>query len=146
MELWGWLTHNWIDLLTAIGLFLTAYSLHSETKTRRVANLLILTQNHRELWSDFSDRPDLTRVLDASADITREPITRDEKIFVNTVILHIHASYQAMRNGLVIKPEGVRRDVSSLLNLPIFEIVWEETKVLQNDDFVVFVESCRNRE
>ena len=60
------------------------------------------------------------------------------------VIQHANGVYQAMQNGLVIKPEGVRRDVSSFFSLPIPKTVWEKVKVLQNDDFAAFVESCRN--
>jgi hypothetical protein len=49
-----------------------------------------------------------------------------------------------MQSKLVIKQEGFRRDVGEFFALPIPREIWETTKVVQNDDFVVFVESCRN--
>jgi hypothetical protein len=30
------------------------------------------------------------------------------------------------------------------MSLPIPRAIWEKVKVVQNDDFVAFVESCRN--
>ncbi len=53
MGILRWLAENWFTLLNVIGivggLFFTGHSLRSETKTRRVANLLSLTQAHRDI-------------------------------------------------------------------------------------------------
>src|ERR1700729_1767635 len=88
-----WLAQNWVIALNAVGviggLFFTAISFRSETKTRRVANLLTITTNHREIWNEFSIRPELRRVLNPLADIAKNPITREEEEFVNMVILHV---------------------------------------------------------
>ncbi len=43
-----------------------------------------------------------------------------------------------------ISPEGLRRDVWQFFVLPIPQRVWSGIKVMQDDDFVVFVDSCRN--
>jgi hypothetical protein len=148
MAIWDWIANNWFNLLSSAGiiggLWFTAVSLHSETKTRRVANLLTVIQNHRELWSDFYRSPQLSRVMDASVDIVRQPVTREEDRFVKLVIQHLNGVFQAMQNALVIKPEGVRRDVYSFFSLPIPKAVWQNARILQNDDFVAFVEACRN--
>ena len=144
----GWLVENWFTFLNATGviggLFFTAISLRSETKTRRIANLLTITAHHREVWKEFINHPELARVLDASADLIRQPITRDEEIFTNIIFLHISGAYYAMQDELVIKLEGLRRDVAQFIALPIPQKIWEATKLLQNDDFVKFVEACRN--
>ena len=49
-----------------------------------------------------------------------------------------------MRDELTIPPEGLRRDVWQFFSLPIPQWVWNRVKVMQDDDFVVFVEACRN--
>src|SRR4051794_21584651 len=107
MDVFPWTTGNWMGLLNAVGVvvgrFVTAFALRSETKTRRIANLLAITQSHRELWKEFLGRPELARVLVASVDLAKQPITREEEIFVNLVILHISSVYYATKNGLVIK-------------------------------------------
>lgn len=144
----GWVFENGFNLLNAVGviggLCFTAFSLRSETKTRRIANLLSITANHREVWKEFSHNPQLKRVLDASANLLKQPVTPDEEIFVNLVLLHTSSVYYAMKDQLVVKLEGLRRDVSQFLSLPIPRTIWEKSKLVQNDDFVAFVESCRN--
>ncbi len=143
----AWITRNWFDILSAVGiigsLLFTAVSLRSETKTRRIANLLTITVNHRELWKDFSNRPGLSRVLEAAPALKKRGVTREEEIFVNMVILHLSSVYHATKDELVIKLEGLRRDVWWFFSLPIPQAIWEKTKILQNDKFVEFVEKCR---
>lgn len=144
----AWVLEKWFDLLSAVGiigrLFFTAVSLRSETKTRRIANLLTITANYREIWKQFLIRPDFARVLDANADLIKQPVTRAEEIFVNQVVQQIGSVYYAMNDELVIKVEGLRRDISQFFTAPIPAAVWERTKRLQNDRLVAFIESCRN--
>ena len=148
MGFFPWIIENAFTLLNAIGivggLLFTGYSLHSETKTRRVANLLALTEAHRNIWKEHLKYPQLSRVLEPRVDRSKEPITRKEEIFVNLVIQHLSVVFHTMQDELTIKPEGWRRDVASFFSLPIPLHVWERLKVAQNDRFVAFVEACRN--
>jgi len=143
-----WIADNWVNILNAVGvvggLFFTATSIRSGAKTQRVANLLTVTSNHREIWKEFSNRPELARILDATVDLTKQPVTPDEAEFVNSVILHVSSVYYAMKDGIVVTLEGLRRDVCAFFSLPIPRAVWEKRKVFQNADFVKFVESCQN--
>lgn len=143
-----WLTENWFTYLNAIGvvggLCFTGYSIHSDAKTRRVANLLTLTQSHRDVWKELFHNPRLKRILDSKVDINKQPLTQEEEVFVTLVIQHVSIVYHAMRDELTIPPEGLRRDVWSFFSLPIPSAVWNKIKVLQNDAFVDYVEACRN--
>lgn len=120
-----------------------AASLRSETKTRRVANLLTITANYREVWKEFFHSAELIRLIDPSADVVKKPVTPAEKYFVNMIISHTSSMYEALKDELVTKQDGLRRDVGSFLSLPIPQAVWEKTKVFQNADFVAFVGKCR---
>jgi hypothetical protein len=143
-----WILQNWFNLFSAIGiiagLWFTAFSLRSETKTRRIANLLTITANHREIWKEFLNNPKLARVRDAAADTAKQPVTDAERVFVNLVIQHINSVYYAMSDQLVVKYEGLARDIAQFLSLPIPKAVWEKTKQFQNDALVRFIEECRN--
>ncbi len=143
-----WLAENWFTLLNAIGvvggLSFTGHSLRSETKTRRIANLLALTQGHRDIWKQVFKHPQLSRILNSKADTSVVEVTREEEIFVNLVIQHLSLVFHATCDELTIKPEGLRRDVWWFFSLPIPLAVWETAKILQNDKFVAFVENCRN--
>ncbi len=63
---------------------------------------------------------------------------------MNLVVLQISSVFEALKTGLVIKQEGLRRDVWWFISLPIPKAVWEKGTVLQNDDFAAYVEACRN--
>jgi hypothetical protein len=148
MQSLHWLADNWFTYLNALGvvggLCFTGYSLHSETKTRKIANLLTLAQSHREVWKEVLREPKLNRVLSVDVDTDREPVTREEEIFVTLVIQHLGIVFRAMKSDLTIDPEGLRRDVWQFFSLPIPLRVWNRIKVMQDDDFVAFVEACRN--
>lgn len=142
-----WIFAHGMDLLSAIGvvgsLLFTAFSLREETKTRRVGNLLTLTQNHREVWSILFRYPALYRVLDSRVDLLKQPATREELIFINLVVKHLSAVFEAMRDGLLVRPEGMRRDVAWFFSLPLPAALWEKLRPTQDQDFIEFVEKCR---
>ena len=140
-----WLADNWFDLFSSAGiiggLWFTAISLYSETKTRRIANLLTVTANYREIWKEFFCTPALARVIDPTADISNMPVTPAEELFVGLIISHINSVFYASNDKLVVKWEGLRRDVGLFFSLPVPKAVWQKTKPLQNQDFAAFIES-----
>ena len=140
-----WVTENWFNLFSSAGiiggLWFTAVSLHSETKTRRIANLLTLTANYREVWKEFFRSPELARVIEPLADVEKQPVTPAEEFFVHMVISHTSSVYEALKDELLTKQEGLRRDVRSFFSLPVPKAVWTRTKLLQNQDFAAFIES-----
>ena len=147
MEVFHWIAENWFNALSAVGvicgLFFTAYSIRSETKTRKIANLIAMTANHREVWKELFQRPELVRVVDASADVDARSITAQEETFVSMVVIHVSSVYEALKDELLIKQEGLRRDVGLFFSLPIPRTIWDRIKLAQNQDFVAFVEMCR---
>ena len=122
------------------GLLFTALSLRGETKARRFANLLTLTQHHREIWSQLLERPELARVLKADAELTATPVTEAEGVFVNLLVLYMNSVYAATRAGFFKAPEGAAQDIRELLSRPIPKAVWNEIRGLQDQGFVSFVE------
>jgi len=140
-----WLVENWFNLFSSLGiiggLWFTAVSLRSETKTRRIANLLTITANYREIWKEFFHSPELTRVIDPKADVSKQPVTPQEELFVGLIISHINSVFYATNDELVVEWEGLRRDIGQFLSLPIPKAVWTKTKLLQNQDFAAFIDS-----
>ncbi len=141
----AWLADNWFNLFSSLGIIggflFTAASLRSETKTRRVANLLTITINYREIWKEFFNTPELARVIDPAANVFKRPVTPDEEFFVNIVLAHTSSVYEALKDELLTKQEGLRRDVKSFFSLPIPKAVWHQTRLLQNQDFAAFIDS-----
>ena len=144
-----WASENWFNVLSAVGivasLVFTAVSLRSETRIRRIGNLLTLTSNHREIWSQLFDHPSLGRVLSPTADLSKVPMTLNERWYANLVIQHLNSAFEAIKSGLAVKPDGLAKDVGWFLSLPIPQAVWKAIKLLQNEDFAEFVEACISR-
>ena len=142
-----WLAENWFNILSAAGIvgsiLFAAITLRSDTKTRRVANLLTITTNYREVWKEFFRFPELARVIQPKVDVAKQPVTPAEELFVNLIISHISSVYEALKDELVTKQEGLRQDVGAFFSLPIPQSIWKQTKLFQNKDFVAFVEKCR---
>jgi hypothetical protein len=146
MALKDWLSHNWFALvqtgMLAAGLFLTAIAVMLLARARRVANLIQLTQQHRDLWERMYSQPDLARILDPSADLAKMRVTTEEEVFVIFIILHLSSTYYAMRAGFFQKPQGLSKDIERFFSLPIPRAVWGKVKSLQDAPFVGFVEQC----
>ena len=143
-----WIWSNWATVLNAVGiiggLFFTAAAFRSEARSRRVANLLAITKNHRDIWADFYGKPELARILDASPNLKQQPVTLAEEVFVNLVILHTSSVFYVLKDNMMVRLEGLRRDVQLFFSLPIPLTVWQRLKGLQNQAFVDFVAQCRN--
>lgn len=144
MELLNWLTKHWLDLLQSTGivgsLWFTSIALRNDAKAKRLQSLFIITQSHREIWSEIYKRPELGRILGPKADVRSLPVTNDERMFVNFLILHLKNVYQASQSDLYIAPEALRKDIGSFFALPVPKDVWDQVKEYQDDEFVAFVE------
>lgn len=147
MALLQWLEQNWFSVFESAGiiggLLFTAVTLHADAQARRIGNLIALTQHHQDIWTHLYTRPDLARVLDKTVNLQSAPITDEEELFINLLILHLNSAYQAMQTGMYLKPEGLRRDIQIFFSLPIPQAVWDATKLFQDEAFVRFVETNR---
>jgi hypothetical protein len=139
-----WVSAHWFDLVQSLGIIasltFTGVTFRTDARSRRVTNLIELTKQHREIWTELNRRPELSRVLDTSADLERKPVMPEEERFVRTLILHLNSTYQAMKNGVYMKPDGLGTDIRRFFSRPVAEAVWEKMKGLQDKDFVQFVE------
>src|SRR5690349_888282 len=88
---------DWFTLLQSLaivlGLLFNAHALWADTRSRRIANLFLLTSNHRELWERLFDSPELSRVQSLAADLKTEPVTAPEALFARLLILHLNSAY-----------------------------------------------------
>jgi len=149
MILITWLTLHWFDLLQAVGivggLFFAGWSLHMDTEAQRVANLLNLTGQHRDIWKMLFEEPKLSRVLESEIDLSKNPMTGDESRFVGFLILHLNASFKAIKAGVLMKAEGLASDIQQFFDLPIPQAVWQKLRIFYDYDFVAFVETTNKK-
>lgn len=144
MEFGTWLQDNWFTLVQSAGIVaglgFTALALRRDTRSRRITNLLIMTQHHREIWAEMYRRPELARVVTPHVDLRASPVTPSEALFVRLLILHLAAVFRAQACDEIVKLEGLQTDVRLFLAFPVPRAVWEQFKAFQDSDFVAFVE------
>lgn len=141
----SWLEGNWFSLLQAVGiisgLFFTAASIRQGVKARQISDLLALTTQHRELWSELRTNPELSRVVSPSVDLVARPITFAEEQFINLAIVHFHTGFLLVDKGSLVSAKTLARDAKTFFSLPIPRVTWEGSRSGRDPRFVKFVES-----
>ena len=147
MGLLSLLADNWFTLLQSVGiiggLLFTGISIRRESHAKQINNLITITRQHRDIWTELYRRPDLSRVLDPDADLRKDPVTLEEELFVGLLIHHLNSVYHAMQAGLFMSPEGLEADIRQFFSLPIPKSVWRSRQDLQDRSFAQFVNSRR---
>lgn len=146
MGTFDWLARDWFSVVQTGGIIaalaFVAVGFFYDARSRRVSNLIHLTDRHRLLWERMYSDPKLARILDPAADPDRSPITPEEEMFVVFLILHLANTYYTIRTGFLSQPEGVTRDIQLFFSLPIPKAVWRKVRDLQDRQFVKFVENA----
>lgn len=123
-----------------VSLLFTAHTIRSETHTRRITNLLLITANHREIWMEYLNNPKLSRIKEFAPDLQAQPVTDVERIFITSIILHVNSVFYTSRQKLVVAyDESSVRDIVEFFKLPIPRSVWQASSKYQNADFVKFM-------
>lgn len=146
MEFIHWATDHGFDLLEGIGIIaslaFTAAAFRRDDRSRRVANLFALTAEHREIWTHLYRQPELNRVLESHPSLDEDPVTNAEALIVTFLLLHLSATYRALRAGMFATGEAICRDINWFLGLPIPREVWKRSKDFLEPDFVRYVDAC----
>lgn len=141
-----WLGEHWFDLFQTVGivgsLLLAAYTAWKDERARRIGNSIAINGQHRTLWKDIYEHPQLTRVLEKDADVAEIPISIGEELFVTSLVAHLSTVFRAMKHGEFVKLEGLQNDVREFFVLPIPKAVWEKLKPFQDANFSEFVETA----
>lgn len=145
----GWMAQHGFDLLSAVGIVsglgFTAASFREDIRSRRLTNLVTLTQQHRDIWEESQSNPNLARIRDSNADLYTKPVTADETQFVMLLMFHLYCWHRAILGGEVSVLEGLEQDVRSFFTRPIPRYVWNERKAFFDTDFRHFVDDILNK-
>jgi len=148
MRVLEWFAKNWFLLLQTTGivggLLFTALSFRTDAKARKIQNLLTLTEHHRSIWEKLFERPTLSRLLAIQPSDEQNSPTIEEQLFVTLIIVHLSSVYESLQGGILIAPKGLKRDIRSFFKRRIPNLVWQDLKVLYDDDFVEFVDAAMN--
>jgi hypothetical protein len=146
MEVLAWFASHWLDLIQSIGIIaglsFTAYTTTKDERARRISNAIAINGQYLQIWQELFQYPELGRVLKRDVLLSKEPISEQEELFVNMLILHLGTAYRAMRYDLFVTLDGLDQDIKEFFTLPIPKAVWRQVRAIQDRDFVAFVEGC----
>jgi len=139
-----WLTAHWAELTESAGivggLLFSGFGFLREARARRAETLVEITKQHRELWNYFDDRRDLSPLFDDKREMAMSPLTTSEIRFVNSLVLHLRATFYARKAGIYVQPECLSEDIRGFFSYPAPRAAWEKLRRTHDGKFVVFVE------
>ena len=142
--IFDFLQQQWFDLLQSLfiilGFLLTISILRLEARSRKINHLLSLQQSRREVWNPILAHPELDRIFLKDIDLEFNPITPKEKIVIKQAISYLHTLFKAAQHKEIPSPQGLEKDIKQFFSLPIPKAIWEEVRMFQEDDFLVFIE------
>ena len=144
-----WEGPHWALMIQSAGvigsLVFTAIAITNDARERKIANLLTMAANHREVWDQLSCRSELSRVLEPNRDLVAEPPTTAESEFLRSAIAHFLTGWRIVKAGGAIREKELAADARGFFSLPLPRAVWEKTKRFRNQRFVRFVEKALAR-
>jgi hypothetical protein len=144
MDWVGFLEDNWFALAQSLGIIgglaYNALALRKDVQARRTADQILLTEQHRELWSEVHRRPELIRLLDSEADPDSQPMTPVEEHYLRLVFVHFHTGWLLAREHSLLSLEVLARDISDFFRLPLPKAGWRLARRAMDPAFVRFVE------
>jgi hypothetical protein len=133
----SWVAANWFSLVQTLAI---VGALLLNASVRKVDTLINITAQHRAIWLKFLESPSLKRINKPKLDLAKHPITDEEFIFINLIILHITTVLVAVGKGIIPKVAGQDADISVLFSLPIPHAVWNQTKQFRDPETIRYVE------
>ena len=145
----SWLADNWFSFLESLGicaaLLFNAIALRRDANVRKVEFLSNHTRDHRDIWQQLYSKPELARVLETTPELGSMPVTSEETLFVNLIILHLSATLAAVRAGVMPLPPGAEHDVRTFFSLPIPNHVWNTTRQYREKELLEMVDRLISR-
>ena len=123
----------------AVSIWLGVRNSRATYRAAQIKTLLDITSSHRDVWRQYASRPELANALswDAEPDVMSE----DEQQWLRELILHIAASFEAGRLGVLPSFDGIDDDVRQLMAKPLPRAVWRQMRPYQNRVFRDFIEA-----
>ena len=141
----SWLAKHWFQLVQTTGivagLMFSCWAVYTQSRALRVEALVRLTEGHRAIWQEVFTKPGLLRVTDPTADLLREPVSGEERLFVLLLVLHLQTAFDASRAGIIAPVWGLERDIRAFFALPVPRTVWEGVREFQSPEFRAVVEA-----
>ena len=142
----GGSTFDWFTLLQSLGIIIgflfSGYAIWKDSNATKLQNYILLTQNHREVWSMMMNNEKLGRVLEKVIPDNEMELTYSERQFLTFIFLHVTCSFELSKRGKIVDVEKDKEDIADLLSYPLVKKFWDHNSRFYNEDFRAFIASC----
>ena len=142
----AWLSDNWVSLFQTLGicgsLLFTAESLRLDVEAKRVSEYLTLNTQHRRLWGQLHHRSRLANLLNPDRNLDLQPVTTEERLFLELAFVHFHTGWLVARKGSLVPVSVLAADAGHFFRLPVPWAVWTQARATHQPEFVAFVEEA----
>ena len=139
----SWFGAHWHSLVESLGiigsLIFTGVTVRRDLGARRVTEHLTLAGQHRRLWGQLHRRRGLERVLEANRDLAQEPVTQEERLFLELAFVHFHTGWLICRENGSLTPVRVLALDAGHFFLPAPAAVWVAVRQSYQPEFVSFL-------
>lgn len=121
------------------------YNIRRAVRLEKLRSLSDMTKSNRDILTFYiSNQEKLSRVFANTLiiDLDIEPVSIQEKIYINILILHFNVIFNSLENNVSSEIEKLEIDIGGFLILPLPNAVWNQAKIYQNGNFVKFVDNC----
>lgn len=126
---------------SSIALFLNFFSTIRNIRSQKISNYQELIKSHREIWKlTLDDSNVYNRLFDFDVDLSSNPVTYKESLFIRLLFLHMSVAYNFAKYNQMLQIEKLEMDFSEILLSPLPRYVWAENRCYYNKDFVRFLE------
>jgi len=127
--------------VSSIALFLNFYSTIRNIRSQKISNYQELIKSHREIWKlTLDDSNVYDRLFDFKVDLSSNPVTYKEALFIRLLFLHMSVAYNFAKYNQMLQIEKLEMDFSEILLSPLPRYIWAENRGYYNKDFVQFLE------
>lgn len=129
-------------IVSALGFFINAYATFRNISSRKLSNYQEIVKSHRDIWKITIDKPEIYgRILEKGVDLSQNPITYQEKLFIQLVLLHMTSAFSFSKQSEMVKISKLKYDFDDFISLTIPNEVWKDVKEFYNSDFVKFIDN-----
>jgi len=131
-----WFKSDWFNVVQA---FCLIGGFNFAAKAWRIQFLTALAEKHRSVWEKIMGNPALNRIFAKEADLSKCPLTPDEEIALNIIIIHYETGWEVAKFLDRERLLPLANDISSFFRLPLVNAAWEKNKQTHKKRFVQFV-------
>lgn len=124
-------------VFSGVSLLFVSANYREDAENKLIASQAIIDERFDKLQDVILEKPELSRIIAETADLSAKPVTVQEIMYVKRIIQHYESGWRIeLKRGEL---DTLARDAAYFFSLPVPAAVWRNMKRFRNPGFVQFV-------